>query len=164
MYNVANMIIAAENVIASLKEQLAHQTSSAQESRLLKKQLDAQQEENERLKKQLSVQQDESERYETELSRVSGALRTAQTENQNLQSRLAASRTVTNNIQSASNIGNNKTANAQNSSSLSSDSAIAQLKEDLYCDLTGLIIRGVKRNDDGNDVFDCIQTGRNGSK
>ena len=40
---------------------------------------------------------------------------------------------------------------------------IAQLKENLYSDLTGLIIRDVKR-EDGDDVYDCIQTGRNGSK
>lgn len=46
----------------------------------------------------------------------------------------------------------------------SSDAAlIQQLKEDLYSDITGLIIRGVKREED-EDVFDCIQTGRNGSK
>ena len=40
---------------------------------------------------------------------------------------------------------------------------VAQLKEDLYSDLTGLILRGVERKDD-SDVYDCIQTGRNGSK
>lgn len=39
----------------------------------------------------------------------------------------------------------------------------AQKKEDLYGDLTGLIIRSVKR-EGGEDVFDCIQTGRNGSE
>jgi hypothetical protein len=39
----------------------------------------------------------------------------------------------------------------------------AQLKEDLYGDLTGLIIRGVKREGE-DDTYDCIQTGRNGSK
>jgi len=44
-----------------------------------------------------------------------------------------------------------------------SESQAAQLKEDLYSDLTGLIIRGVKR-DAEDDVYDCIQTGRNGSK
>ncbi|KFX93247.1 hypothetical protein O988_06906, partial [Pseudogymnoascus sp. VKM F-3808] len=38
----------------------------------------------------------------------------------------------------------------------------AQLKEDLYRDLTGLIIRNVKREEE-EDVFDCIQTGRNGT-
>jgi len=38
----------------------------------------------------------------------------------------------------------------------------AQLKEDLYGDLTGLIVRGVKR-DGAEDIYDCIQTSRNGS-
>ena len=39
---------------------------------------------------------------------------------------------------------------------------VAQLKEELYADLTGLILRGVERTED-EDVYDCIQTGRNGS-
>jgi len=39
---------------------------------------------------------------------------------------------------------------------------VAQLKEELYADLTGLILRGVDRLEDA-DVYDCIQTGRNGS-
>jgi len=39
------------------------------------------------------------------------------------------------------------------------------LKEELYGDLTGLILRDVKRKEEeGEDVYDCIQTGRNGSK
>ncbi|MBE3045332.1 hypothetical protein IMZ48_22830 [Candidatus Bathyarchaeota archaeon] len=38
----------------------------------------------------------------------------------------------------------------------------AQLKEDLYTDLTGLIVRGVKQGKE--DIYDCLQTGRNGSK
>ena len=40
---------------------------------------------------------------------------------------------------------------------------LAQLKEDLYSDLTGLILRGVEIGTD-SDIFDCIQTGRNGSE
>ncbi|KAK1064345.1 hypothetical protein LTR74_008822 [Friedmanniomyces endolithicus] len=39
----------------------------------------------------------------------------------------------------------------------------AKMKENLYSDLTGLIIRGVKRNAEGEDEYDCIQTGRNGT-
>jgi hypothetical protein len=39
---------------------------------------------------------------------------------------------------------------------------IMQMKEDLYSDLTGLMIHNVKRMEE-EDVFDCIQTGRNGS-
>jgi hypothetical protein len=40
---------------------------------------------------------------------------------------------------------------------------IMQMKEDLYSDLTGLMIHNVKRMEE-EDVFDCIQTGRNGSE
>jgi len=39
----------------------------------------------------------------------------------------------------------------------------AALKEELYRDLTGLIINSVKRRD-GEDEYSCIQTGRNGSE
>lgn len=39
----------------------------------------------------------------------------------------------------------------------------AQRKEDLYADLTGLIVRGVNVGGEGVE-FDCLQTGRNGSK
>jgi hypothetical protein len=37
-----------------------------------------------------------------------------------------------------------------------------RLKENLYSDLTGLIVRSAKR-ENGEDVYDCLQTGRNGS-
>lgn len=40
---------------------------------------------------------------------------------------------------------------------------MAQLKEELYSDLTGLIIRDVK-NRESDHLYDCIQTGVNGSK
>ena len=39
---------------------------------------------------------------------------------------------------------------------------ISQLKEDLYGDLTGLLVRSAKR-DGSREMYDCIQTGRNGS-
>ena len=40
---------------------------------------------------------------------------------------------------------------------------MAQLKEDMYSDLTGLIMRGVDVGRE-SDVYDCIQTGANGSE
>ncbi|KAG5518845.1 hypothetical protein PMAC_002376 [Pneumocystis sp. 'macacae'] len=43
-----------------------------------------------------------------------------------------------------------------------SSASIVQLKEDLYSDLTGLLIRDVK-SDSKKTVFDCLQTGRNGT-
>ena len=43
-----------------------------------------------------------------------------------------------------------------------SQTSAAQLKEELHSDLSGLIFRNVER-EGGNTVFDCLQTGRNGS-
>ncbi|KAI9662956.1 MAG: hypothetical protein M1821_008003 [Bathelium mastoideum] len=63
---------------------------------------------------------------------------------------------VTKNANTAS-----RTATVGNSEA-AKDTQIRQLKEDLYSDLTGLIIRGVKR-EEGEDVYDCIQTGLNGT-
>ncbi|EMR08128.1 hypothetical protein PNEG_03566 [Pneumocystis murina B123] len=40
--------------------------------------------------------------------------------------------------------------------------SMVQLKEELYSDLTGLLIRDVK-SDSKKTVFDCLQTGRNGT-
>lgn len=37
-------------------------------------------------------------------------------------------------------------------------------KVELYSDLTNLLVMGVKKSEEGDDVYDCIQTGRNGSK
>jgi len=44
------------------------------------------------------------------------------------------------------------------------DAALAKHKVDLYSDLTNLVILGVKKNEDDADIYDCLQTGRNGSK
>lgn len=40
---------------------------------------------------------------------------------------------------------------------------VALMKEDLYGDLTGLILRGVEKGIE-SDIYDCIQTGRNGGE
>jgi Chromosome segregation protein Csm1/Pcs1 len=42
-------------------------------------------------------------------------------------------------------------------------SSASQLREELHSDLSGLIFRNVERGK-GDVVFDCIQTGRNGSE
>ncbi|CAK7222401.1 hypothetical protein SCUCBS95973_004825 [Sporothrix curviconia] len=45
---------------------------------------------------------------------------------------------------------------------MQANSQMAQLKEDLYGDLTGLLVRSALRQG-GREMYDCIQTGRNGS-
>jgi hypothetical protein len=93
---------------------------------------------------------------------------TSQTEIKNLSAKLSAAR-----AQSESAITSSKTAGGAangvnvranaNAGSKGDEAYILKLKEDLYSDLTGLMIHNVKRLQ-GEDVFDCLQTGRNGSE
>jgi hypothetical protein len=95
-------------------------------------------------------------------SEMETQLRQARTEIKTLSMKLAASRSaeVANaKLPSSAIKGGNGGRALTNQDILQT----AQMKEDLYGDLTGLIIRGVK-HEGGEDVFDCIQTGRNGSE
>lgn len=94
----------------------------------------------EQLQADVSAKVADIEAMQTELAEADQRLAQAKAENKALYSKLAASRTGS---------GENKPA--------------AQTKEELYADLTGLIVRDVRRVDN-EDVFDCIQTGRNGSE
>lgn len=105
-------------------------------------------------------------------SKVDGGasgLTAAQNEVKALQAKLAASRNAATTDASSKNTGSAaKTgANARNGAVNNAETAhaaqVAQLKEDLYSDLTGLIIRDVKKRE-SDHLYDCIQTGMNGSK
>lgn len=104
-------------------------------------------------------------------------LQTALTEANNeikaLQVKLAATRSSSAAIQSIDNSripGSAVKSTAQRTLIVGSAEAAKEaqkrvLKEELYSDLTGLIVRDVKRKEEeGEEVYDCIQTGRNGSK
>ena len=103
---------------------------------------------------------------------LSASLSEAQNENKALQAKLANSRNASAAVESlnARTPGSGmrgKTPTARTVMVGSAEAAqaaqVAQLKEDLYSDLTGLILRGVERGDE-SDVYDCLQTGPNGSK
>ena len=104
------------------------------------------------LTESLTASQNEIKSLQAKLAatRATGALDPAithgKTANHNLDGRNGASRGAT--------AGNAGTVAAVQ---------VAQLKENLYSDLTGLIMRGVDRQEDAH-VYDCIQTGRNGGK
>ena len=92
---------------------------------------------------------------------MDGSLSTARAEIKTLTNKLAAARNAEVNSQVPGSALKKNAAGSRNGPSAEVMQA-AQAKEDLYGDLTGLIIRGMKQEDD-EDVFDCIQTGRNGS-
>ena len=148
---------ASIELVASLKEELAMQMPLAHEAR--------------QLQAELQSSKNDANTYRSTVSVLETSLATAQNEIKALQARLAAARSSASSMESATT----KTPGSamKNSSQLrtvmvgSAETAqaaqTAQLKEDLYSDLTGLIIRNVKRTAEG-DAYDCIQTGRNGSK
>jgi Chromosome segregation protein Csm1/Pcs1 len=143
---------ASNELVASLKKELAMQAPTVQDARKLKKQIQTQDAEAVQLRKN-----------NTDLS---SALTAAQNEVKSLQAKLAAARSSSVAAESSRTPARDARAAAlskTNGANTSEAVQHAQMKEELYSDLTGLIMRGVKRGEDG-DTYDCIQTGRNGSK
>jgi hypothetical protein len=142
---------ASNELIASLKKELAQQAPLVQDVRKVKKQVQTNEQELAEMRKTNST--------------LSASLTSAQNEIKNLQARLAAARSTP----AAENPKVPGSAMKQHSiargghAGLGESAQTAQMKEELYRDLTGLIVRSVKRSDEG-DTYDCIQTGRNGSK
>ncbi|KAJ4243584.1 hypothetical protein NW762_014776 [Fusarium torreyae] len=141
---------AATQLIAELKAELAVQTALAKEG--------------EELRKQLEASESKTEKLEGTIQGLNGSLSEAKTEIKTISTKLAAVKSADVNSRvpgSAIKAGGltNRTAQAE---AAHAAQANAQLKEELYTDLTELIVRGVKREENGN-IFDCIQTGRNGS-
>lgn len=141
---------AASALIDSLKSELAAQKELAREGAGYKAQLD-----------QSEARVDGLQRTVTELTT---ALSESKAENKNLSVKLAAAR-GTEAVKAAGAVPASAVKNGLGKANGDGIHAatVMQMKEDLYGDLTGLIVRGVK-NVGGEDVFDCLQTGRNGSE
>ncbi|KPM36198.1 hypothetical protein AK830_g10367 [Neonectria ditissima] len=141
---------AANKLIAELRQELVAQTALAKEVDQLRKELDASEAKVESLESTVEI--------------LNGSLSKAQSEAKTISTKLSAFRAgeasarVPGSALKAGATGS-RTAQAE-AAHAASQAALA--KEDLYGDLTGLILRSV-RQDDTEDVFDCIQTGRNGT-
>ncbi|KAE8377361.1 chromosome segregation protein Csm1/Pcs1-domain-containing protein, partial [Aspergillus bertholletiae] len=149
------MTNASNNLVAGLKAELEAQKALGQQSRTLQKQLKERDAEIAQLKAQAED--------------ATNQLSSAQTEVKALQTKLAAARNTAASLESAAAKvpgsaikGGSNRANAAASAEAAQAAQFAQLKEDLYTDLTGLIIRDVKKGDSDN-LYDCIQTGTNGT-
>lgn len=154
---MADINTAANELIVSLKKELATQKALAQESR--------------NLQKQLITKDGDVSRAQALATELSNSLVETQNENKVLQAKIASARTASSVIESA----NAKTPGSAikgkgpmrtimvGSAEAAQAAQAAQLKEDLYRDLTGLLLLGVEKGEDA-DLYDCIQTGRNGSE
>ncbi|KAI1805235.1 chromosome segregation protein Csm1/Pcs1-domain-containing protein [Daldinia bambusicola] len=139
----------ANQLIETLKAQLSAQTELAKEAQ--------------RLRQQLEASQAKADELQSKVDNTSASLADAKTEVKTLTTKLAAARSAEANVTKipssaikGSSANNRLLANAE------AAAQVAQMKEDLYGDLTGLIVRGVKR-EEGGETYDCIQTGRNGT-
>ncbi|OTA90286.1 hypothetical protein M434DRAFT_398065 [Hypoxylon sp. CO27-5] len=140
----------ANQLIATLKAQLSAQTELAKESQ--------------RLRKELEASQTKVDQLQSKVNDTSASLSEAKTEIKTLSTKLNAARSaepVVAKVPGSAIKGNS--ADKRLLANAEAAAQVAQMKEDLYGDLTGLIIRGVKREQNGGDTYDCIQTGRNGT-
>ncbi|KAM5442679.1 hypothetical protein MferCBS31731_002062 [Microsporum ferrugineum] len=143
---------ASKQLISSLKSELSKQSSVSKQTKELQKQVESRNEEVLKLRQQLEE--------------MKSGLNKAQTEAKSLQTKLTAARNAATNAE--------KVAAARGSAARPGvvprdavngaieSAQLAQLKEDLYSDLTGLIIRDVKKRE-SDHLYDCIQTGLNGT-
>ncbi|KAK3678289.1 hypothetical protein LTR78_001584 [Recurvomyces mirabilis] len=143
----------ANALIVSLKKEIAELRKSTTNSS-----------ESAGLQKQISTLSTANEKLSNDSATFKGKLQTSQNEVKSLEAKLVAARQqVANSATQESKTSASQTAASRSVGPNSTDALKeAKMKENLYSDLTGLIIRGVKRKD-GEDEYDCIQTGRNGT-
>ncbi|KAI1151630.1 chromosome segregation protein Csm1/Pcs1-domain-containing protein [Nemania diffusa] len=139
-----------KQLIATLKAQLASETAIAKDA--------------EHLRKQLEDSQKTIEELQGKLNGAQSSLAEAKTEIKTLSTKLTAARSaetanvkVPGSAMKSSHANNRHVANAAEAAA-----QLANKKENLYGDLTGLLVCGVKRENE-EEVFDCVQTGRNGT-
>ncbi|KAI1821887.1 chromosome segregation protein Csm1/Pcs1-domain-containing protein [Xylaria intraflava] len=139
-----------KQLIETLKAQLASETEAAKSAEGLQKQLEDSQRMVEELREKLEGAQ--------------SALAESKTEIKALSTKLTAARSLepANLKVPGSAMKNNYANNRQVASAAEAVTQLAHKKEDLYGDLTGLLVCGVKHEKD-EEVFDCVQTGRNGT-
>lgn len=155
LLSVTNSLLASNELVASLRTELEAQRALGQQSR--------------NLQKQLKDRDVEMARLTTEAEEARSQLAATQAEVKALQTKLAAARSTAASLESvakvpgsAMKVGANR-ATAAVTAEAAQAAQLASLKEELYTDLTGLIIRDVK-NRETDDLYDCIQTGVNGSE
>lgn len=135
----------ANQLIASLKAEVAAQKELARDGQKLKVQLD--------------TSESRVDALQAKVTELTNCVAGSKTEIKALNMKLTASRTAE--ASAAAKVPGSALKNGRPNDVIH-QAAQMHMKEDLYADLTGLIVRGVKK-DDGEDVFDCLQTGRNGT-
>ncbi|KAK3944782.1 chromosome segregation protein Csm1/Pcs1-domain-containing protein [Diplogelasinospora grovesii] len=152
----------ANQLIASLKAELAGQKELAKDGQKLKKQLEASEAKVDGLQTKVTELTTALAESKTEIKALNMRLTAARTAEASATAAAASQRMVPGSAMKGSTMKGGMHMQTASAANAQQATLTAQMKEDLYGDLTGLIVRGVKR-DGGEDVYDCIQTGRNGT-
>ncbi|KAJ5273517.1 hypothetical protein N7478_008642 [Penicillium angulare] len=143
---------ASNDLVVALRSELEAQKTLGQQSR--------------GLQKQLKDKDAEIARLRTEADEARSQMAATQTEVKALQTKLAAARNTAASLENTVKVPGSAMKGGPANRAVAAEAAqaaqMAQLKEDLYSDLTGLIIRDVKARE-ADHLYDCIQTGVNGT-
>lgn len=127
------------------------------------------------LKSTLSTLQKENTRLTIDNKSLTTTIATLTTENKTLSTETKTLSTKLAAARSASEAGNHKTVPGSavkarttgvvlpGTAEAAKEALVAKSKIDLYSDLTNLVVVGIKKGEEGEEVFDCLQTGRNGT-
>lgn len=143
---------AANELIANLKASVAAHKESAKDAQ--------------KLQAKLETSESRVDALQSKVTELTNSVAGSKTEIKSLTVKLAASRTAEAAAAAAAKVPGSALKNGaglRNNNDAILQATQMQMKEDLYSDLTGLIVRGVKKEGE-DDVFDCLQTGRNGSE
>jgi septal ring factor EnvC (AmiA/AmiB activator) len=119
------------------------------------------------MKKEIAALAKENARLNSENKKLTDSLTTSQNESKMLSNKLAAARSSaqpeSKNVPGSAVKPRSNGVVLPGTAEAAKEAQLAKQKVDLYSDLTNLIVLGVKHTDDDEDVYDCLQTGRNGS-
>ncbi|KAK7748985.1 hypothetical protein SLS53_001010 [Cytospora paraplurivora] len=148
----------ANELIASLRGELATQKNLVKEAKKSQQQLETSEAKVDSLQAQVTVLTTSLAESKTEIKALNTKLNAARA--------AEATATAQAQVATARVPGSAMKASVMGARGLDQGQVQAvqngKMKENLYSDLTGLVVTGVKR-DGPEDVYDCIQTGRNGT-
>ncbi|USP74687.1 hypothetical protein yc1106_01961 [Curvularia clavata] len=146
-------------VIKSLKQQISDLQSRTSDLTSLKKELAASSQETARL---VAENKKLAESLTAENKKLAESLTAAQNENKTLSSKLAAARAAQPDTKTVpgSAVKPRPGVVLPATVEAAKEATLARQKVDLYSDLTNLVVLGVKKSEEGEDVYDCLQTGR----
>jgi hypothetical protein len=120
------------------------------------------------LRKEVLKLEKENTRLNSENKKLIDSLSSVQSENKTLSTKLAAARssapTENKNIPGSAVKPRVPGVVLPGTAEATKEAQFQKQKTELYSDLTNMIVLGVKKNDDEEDVYDCLQAGRNGSE